>query len=400
MVWFDRRHQKLVVRIVYDGPAFAGKTTNLRQLCMSFTRQRRSDLACPEEIGGRTQVFDWMSLDAGIVSGFGLRCHMVSVPGQARLARRRFALLDTADVIVFVCESTVRGVEAGQTVLELLRARICDRSRPPIIVLQANKQDHPEALAASVVASSLELPPGVAVIPARAGDGVGVRETAVLAIRAAADVAQSEVLTHGIDGLRDDPDDSSSLYEQLRVLVPAPARPSARRPTAGGRPVPPESEVAPQPPIIEIGQVEGQSERTDSEDERPPLPFGEVASGHIWPAVKGREVLRAVDASRAAGLVAWDFGGAPNAYSVIVGEHQLVTSADRRFDDIDHARAALLAAARDYMKGATTPPVDAPTLCIVPDERATWLWSIAARSDPLDAGLSSVPRTGEGASRP
>ena len=33
---FDKDEQRVVVRIVYDGPAKAGKTTNLRRLCEHF----------------------------------------------------------------------------------------------------------------------------------------------------------------------------------------------------------------------------------------------------------------------------------------------------------------------------------------------------------------------------
>jgi hypothetical protein len=82
MAAFDPHERKILVRVVYDGPGFAGKTTNIQQLHGFFTDRRRGDLITPEAKEGRTQFFDWMHLDGGLVHGHGLRCQLVSVPGQ------------------------------------------------------------------------------------------------------------------------------------------------------------------------------------------------------------------------------------------------------------------------------------------------------------------------------
>ena len=74
MAIFDPVLQRIAVRVVYDGVAFAGKTTNLKQLCTLFAAQRSNELHTPAELRGRTLFFDWMQIMAGAVCGFPLLC--------------------------------------------------------------------------------------------------------------------------------------------------------------------------------------------------------------------------------------------------------------------------------------------------------------------------------------
>ena len=69
MAVYDSSIQKLVVRIVYDGPGTAGKTTNLQQLYGFFSDWRRGELHSTPNSEGRTQSLDWLQLDGGLVRG-------------------------------------------------------------------------------------------------------------------------------------------------------------------------------------------------------------------------------------------------------------------------------------------------------------------------------------------
>ena len=62
MAIFDPHEQRLCVRVVYDGLAGAGKTTNLRQLATLFAAQRATEVWSASELAGRTLYFDWMQL--------------------------------------------------------------------------------------------------------------------------------------------------------------------------------------------------------------------------------------------------------------------------------------------------------------------------------------------------
>src|SRR5690606_40863495 len=108
----------IVIRIVYDGPPEAGKTTNVLQLSQLMSAQRRGTLASPGTSGERTAYFDWLDFLGGYVDGRRVQCQLLSVPGQAHLAARRRALLETADALVFVSDSRREHLEAERQHLE------------------------------------------------------------------------------------------------------------------------------------------------------------------------------------------------------------------------------------------------------------------------------------------
>lgn len=63
MASYDAARGCYVVRIVYDGPGLAGKTTNLKEVCNFVSAKRRSELYTPAELKGRTMFFDWLEVD-------------------------------------------------------------------------------------------------------------------------------------------------------------------------------------------------------------------------------------------------------------------------------------------------------------------------------------------------
>jgi hypothetical protein len=220
MAVFDRELQRIVLRIVYDGPAQAGKTTNLVQLHRFFTSLRRGELVSHAERAGRTLFFDWLHVDGGLVGGYPLRCQLTSVPGQAVLAHRRRLLLAAADAVVFVCESSHDGVEIGRRMAaDLPRAEPAAAARVSVVV-QANKQDRDGCLEPEALPALLGLAPGTPSLPARAHEGVGVRETLVLAIRAAANHVQRHILEHGLDSLSGTAETPESLLVRLNAEPP------------------------------------------------------------------------------------------------------------------------------------------------------------------------------------
>ena len=94
---------EIVIRVVYDGPPEAGKTTSMRALGASLAQ---STVTPEEDASGRTLWFDWMEYVGGRFEGSRIRCQIVSVPGQRELRQRRKLLLQSADVVVFVGDST------------------------------------------------------------------------------------------------------------------------------------------------------------------------------------------------------------------------------------------------------------------------------------------------------
>lgn len=395
MVSFDRRLQKILVRAVYDGPACAGKTTNLQQLASSFTSLRRGPLLNTGDKDGRTLFFDWLHLDGGVIAGHPLRCEFVTVPGQFVLANRRWHLVRTADVLVFVCDSSSRGVREAKRAFELLRARLCDMDRPPPIVLQANKQDASDAMPPDDVAAALDAGPEIVTIGARAAFGLGVRETAAHAIRAAADLAQQLVIERGLDALQDPLDDPESLLATMKNLDPRPQGRFTLAPAlsldSSDTPPPRRAEsatvTAPAPPVDDspLGPLSSDARAT------PPLPAPDLPTRFLWPAATGRDTLRAIDELRR--TLPMDRRAARHGtVRLRLGGFDLETSRRHHFREVKDALSALVALARSTVRLGRLAP-QGIVLAITPVEDGSyWLWTIAPAMTSFAELLRGAPR--------
>jgi ADP-ribosylation factor family len=124
-----------------------------------------------------------------LFEGRRIRCQIVSVPGQASLASRRRRLLSTADVVVFVCDTTQGAVTQARSYLHGTRTALTSRAGPTAgIVLQANKRDHADALPLPELRAALgATDEKVAIVESVATDGSGIREAFVFAVRLALD---------------------------------------------------------------------------------------------------------------------------------------------------------------------------------------------------------------------
>lgn len=215
MACFNESTGELVVRIVYDGLGTAGKTTNLRALHAAFPSRTPDGVRTPGEAAGRTLFFDWLDLVAGHVEDWPLRCQILTVPGQFVYASRRFQVLQEIDGVVLVCDSTPKGVEAARLGAVFLKEtlRVAGREDTPV-VLQANKQDLPDALSVAEVEAAF---PGLAstVVGAVASSGDGVRWTLLAAIDHVRNKLRSELKSHGVTRLPR----STSSAEELHLTL-------------------------------------------------------------------------------------------------------------------------------------------------------------------------------------
>jgi signal recognition particle receptor subunit beta len=183
MASFDSTRNCHVVRVVYDGPGFAGKTTNLQHVCKVIPATRRSEMYTPAQLKGRTMFFDWLELDGPAQGGVALKFHLITVPGQIERNYRRRPLVEMADVLVFVCDASPKQIPDTLRTFARLRASMKRRSSPVPLVLQANKQDIEGSLQPHQLRKKLNVETGVPMITASASTGRGVKETLTTAIR-------------------------------------------------------------------------------------------------------------------------------------------------------------------------------------------------------------------------
>ena len=219
----DKESGALVIRIVYDGPPFSGKTTSLRSLAQGLGVK----VTTPQENEGRTLFFDWMEYSGGLFDGRRIKCQLLSVPGQEEFRHRRRALLESADVVVMVAntrESEIDG--AASLLLEVLDWS--GQQTPPVgLVIQANQRDAPDRVPSERLRERLcgQLP--IAIVETVASQGDGVRAAFVLSVRLALDRARDLASRGELVAAEQDTQTPDELLASLEAIETALVVPEA-----------------------------------------------------------------------------------------------------------------------------------------------------------------------------
>ena len=404
----DGDRDEIVIRIVYDGPPLAGKTTSLVALAGMLPAGRRSEVFTPGAAQGRTLYFDWVDYLGGWFDGLQVRCQIVSVPGQRSLVDRRHALLREADAVVFVAESTPEGADVAVSYYEGLRGILpSDGNYPVPVVLQANKQDLAEALSPDELRARLPDERYLAIIGSAAASAQGVKEAFTFAVRLALDrvrvLAKDSRLRVGEPSIRSGAD---LLEAMLAEEHDSHARPStgeaaaqakgtglgvAARSALGRSPASQESAESPSTDLRNSGaaasKVESDDQRAAGAHRPPALPNSQAPSGLVWPPMAGRIVLRELESDAAVADREPDGSWTCTA----AGRWRLVSEAALVFDDMESGRRRLVESARRHT--ALEPILSeqrALVLAETGDER--WrLWKIVrierSLADSIEAAL-------------
>jgi signal recognition particle receptor subunit beta len=364
----DPERNAVVIRIVYDGPPEAGKTTSLRALSESLARP----MDTPAAANGRTLYFDYLEYTGGLFEGHQIRCQLITVPGQTVLARRRRALLSSADVVVFVSDSTTDAVATTREYMTEMR-QVLDRIEGPRVgvIVQANHRDRENAVDLATLRAAFP-EDGVAVFESVATEGRGVRDVFVFAVRLALDRVRELLRTRSLPVGAPEIQNSGELLEHLQR---ADAAPQVLRDvlqqelaTMGRR------DVAPRPKAAAKRAI-------------PRLPHPDVPSGSIWPPVEGRMLL--LDAC------AESFAPQQNAHGDWTGETKrwrFHSPRQASYSDPELGRAALIEWARIHASGQRW--FSSPRVVVLSDGGdGTWrLWQIVK----IEESLRDLVRAGEG----
>lgn len=179
MIEFDRAEQRMVLKLVYYGPALSGKTTNLLQLHELTEQQGRGDLMVLDTKGDRTIFFDLLPFFLAAPSGLRIKIKVYTVPGQVRHDATRKAVLQRADGVAFIADSrpdqSLNNMHSFENLEQNLALVGLDVGRLPLVV-QFNKRDL-AGLESEEVVRKTWAPTGIPVFMASALQGWGVVET-------------------------------------------------------------------------------------------------------------------------------------------------------------------------------------------------------------------------------
>jgi hypothetical protein len=137
-------------KIVYCGPAFSGKTTNLHHIHGRIDDDRRGDLLSMATSTDRTVFFDYLPIDAVLIKGYHTKFQLYTVPGQVAYNATRQLVLRGADGLVFVADSSPEKLEENVQALRTTEENLAQNGvvmEEVPFVLQFNKRDVPGAVA-------------------------------------------------------------------------------------------------------------------------------------------------------------------------------------------------------------------------------------------------------------
>lgn len=204
MIEFDETHTRLVLKLVYYGPAMSGKTNNLLCLHSQLQRDGRGELMMLDTTEDRTIYFDLLPFYYEAPSGFKIKLKVFTVPGQVRHDATRKAVLQRADGVVFVADSRSSMMELNRESFANLEQNLAlvglERSQLPL-VLQFNKRDMDEIVSEEEIRAAWG-GCGQAIVLASALQGWGVLETFRIAVELLFDALDSRLSLqerHGVD---------------------------------------------------------------------------------------------------------------------------------------------------------------------------------------------------------
>jgi len=179
MSYINRNAKVIHCKVVYCGPSYSGKTTNIDYVYKSFSNQEKTFRSEIETHFERTTFYDFVPFDVCEIHGFQVRFHLYTVPGQMMYAEERKWILRGVDGLIFVADSQPERIEDNIASLKDLEVNLKNQgqelSEIPL-VMQFNKRDLPNAAPLPYLRTQLNTV-GAREVEASAFKGVGVLES-------------------------------------------------------------------------------------------------------------------------------------------------------------------------------------------------------------------------------
>ena len=179
MIEYDQQNRKMVLKLVYYGPALSGKTTNILQLHDLISREERGELMVMDTVGDRTMYFDLLPFFLVAPSGLKIKLKVYTVPGQVQHDSTRKAVLQRADGVAFIADSQLSQETINFESFENLENNLSivglDIEKLPLVV-QFNKRDLGEIFPEEEIRRTWQAT-GIPIFMASALKGWGVLET-------------------------------------------------------------------------------------------------------------------------------------------------------------------------------------------------------------------------------
>jgi signal recognition particle receptor subunit beta len=171
--------KEINAKIVYIGPASAGKSTNLHYIYSKLKEKSRGKFKSMNLQNDKMFFFDFLPAGQGNMDGYSIRFHIYTIPGEVSRLSALKMVLKGVDGLVFVADSVSDRIAANSESLNNLGVCLAAYGKTLSdipCVIECNKQDSPQALAPEVIGRALNLS-DFPLLPAVATKGEGVLES-------------------------------------------------------------------------------------------------------------------------------------------------------------------------------------------------------------------------------
>lgn len=180
MATLNRATKELTCKIVYYGPGWGGKTTNLQKIHTMLPTGTVGRLTSVANREDRTLFFDLLPLDLGKIGDYYVKFQLYTVPGQAQYDATRRVVLKGVDGLVMVFDSDPQRESANVSSIAKLEENLALYGLKPTdvpTVYQYNKRDLPKAMDIQTMKERLNPEGYYPETEAVAIQGIGVMET-------------------------------------------------------------------------------------------------------------------------------------------------------------------------------------------------------------------------------
>ncbi|MCP4605176.1 MAG: GTPase domain-containing protein [Proteobacteria bacterium] len=177
MAYIDIERRYIRFKVVYYGPQFSGKTTNIKHL--HTMTKGKLEFEVLETERGSNVFYECMQLNLGKLRSTETILKLFTTPGRIGFEKTRQKVLGEADGIIFVADSQAEALEdniASMTELEEHLALMEVELNQLPVVIQYNKRDLPGALPIEEIEERLN-PRGWPWLASSAIDGRNVKKT-------------------------------------------------------------------------------------------------------------------------------------------------------------------------------------------------------------------------------
>ncbi|MDR1840583.1 MAG: PAS domain S-box protein [Holophagales bacterium] len=198
MVQLNTLTNEILLKIVYYGPGLSGKTANLYTLHAKCREDLKGEFFSVNTQEDRTLFFDLLPISLGTLYGKTIRLKVYTVPGQPQYDATRRVVLDSADGVVFVADSSEskmkENIDSLTNMQHNLSVNGLDIKQIPLVI-QYNKRDLTDAMPVGVMNRKLNFR-SAPYFESVAITGTGVLETFIAIVKG---VVSATFQKHNLD---------------------------------------------------------------------------------------------------------------------------------------------------------------------------------------------------------